>query len=595
MANRTGIELLPYVCRIVGVSARARLFGRGSPAAPQVRVFHEIPYSAADPGSLTGALRPLMKSLERNAAVAVWGLRSAYQTLVLPPASQAELEPLAWQEARTSSGSLPAGLLGDTLEAGDVREGHREVGYVSVATGELQSRLRPLLDAGFTIESALTPAQAHASIVRQRRTLLPDAAVAVLSVNGRATGLSVIRGDVALVAREWPWGAESERADSGGARSGGGAFAERLASEIRRSLSHLQQARKVDVTRVLVCGDVREIRTLTGPLMDELSLDVETLDVGDDFDLSRLPEPSERFLSRLGAWRTALALATDPAPLPALRSREAGPAVDGVRLGRRVVAAAAAGMLLTAAGWGLLTYLSNDASARQARLIQMVGALEPELQRQDDERRQAVLARAREAAMSAFASQGPRLARIMEALGDAAPADLALSAVRVEPGAASWRITVEGRAEGPDALSAQATLNRFLNTLEASQWLGHPVAPPSLRVRTSDAASPGQLSQQDAFTARDAGPLSSLGTPRPAPAGSAYIEVTRDGQPYRIPLRRQAGNLEADRQPEDVRGREPATAHPSPAAAPTPVATSESPVRHPASLIDFTARYEVAK
>jgi hypothetical protein len=594
MANRTGIELLPTACRIVEVASRARVFGGATPEAARVRAFREIPYSAADPASLTAELRRAMKGLERRAAVAVWGLHSSHQAWHLPPASPEDLEALARRESRQPSAGLPSPPLADVVVAGALRDGRRETGYAAVAAAELQSRLQPLIDAGIRVEAAVTPALAHASLARQRRALLPDAVLAVLSVNARATALTVVHGQVVLFARELPWGDETERLDDERAPAGGAAFAARIASELRRSLVYLRQSRSLEVERVFVCGDAADLRALTGPLMTELSLDVETLDVGDDLDLSSLPEPSDAFRSRLGAWRTALALSTDASPLPALKARDLRPAARASALAERAAAAAVAGVLITAAGWGILGYLSGREAARQERLRRTIALLEPELQRRDEDRRNAMMAAARNAALGALASQGPRLARVMEALSQAAPADVALSAVRVEPGSASWRIVVEGQAEGADAGAAHAAFTRFLKALESSAALGRPVAPPSLRTRTADPAASEERPQAEAAAVPAERPPEALTTRRPVPAGPAYIEVARDGRLYRIPLRRQPGNLEADRQADEARRLQEA------AAARQPAVSSVQPVpgppeRHPVSVVEFTIRYEVPK
>jgi len=536
MANRTGIELLPYVCRIVEVKTGTSVFGRGPSAGPRVRVFHEIPYSPANPGSLTADLRPLMKGLERRAAVAVWGLRSTHQALLLPPATAAaDLQAMARREVRSVSGNTAADPSADGIMIGALRdEGRREVGYVSVPSEEMNARLLPLVDAGFVIETAVTPAVAHASIVRQRRASLPDAITAVLSINGRATALTVLRGSVVLFARELSWGDETEQAEHAASGIFATTFAARLASELRRSLVYLKQSHRVDVTRVLVCGDVPDVRALTGPLMHELDVEVETLDLPDDIDLSRLQEPTHRFSERLGGWRTALALATDPAPPVNLVPRDVNASRSAPRLQRRLGAAVAAGLLIAAAGWGLVTFLSGNATAEQHRLRRLVGAFEPERQRQAEERRHAALVVARQAALRAFASQGPRLARVLEAFSRAAPEDIALTVFTVEPGTGYWRITAEGQTEGANAAAAQATFNRFLKALNGSPLLGNPITPPSLRVRTEDPAADKE--------------------PKAASAGS------------RLTL-----------------------------GAPVSAATVESQGRHPASVLDFTIHYEVRR
>jgi Tfp pilus assembly PilM family ATPase len=596
MAKRTGIELLPHACRIVEVASRARLFGGSSPEALRVRAFREIPCSAADPETLAAELRQALKGLQRRASVAVWGLRSSHQALLLPPAAPADLEAVARREARTIPGGLPAPPLADAAVAGALRDGRRQTGYVAVSAEDLRARLQPLIDAGVTIESVTTPALAHASLVRQRRALLPDAVVAVLSVNAQATAITVVHSNVVLFARELPWGDQTGRPGDGQDGASRAAFASRVAAEFRRSLIYLRQSQKVDVSRVLVCGDLADLRSLTGPLADELALDVETLDVGEDLDLSKLPEPSDSLRSRLGAWRTALALAAETAPFAGLRGQDAGPAAASSSLAPRVAAAAVAGVLIVAAAWGVLSYLSANVTARQERLRLTIGVLEPELRRRDEERRRAAVAAARETALGAFASQGPRLARVLEAFSLAAPADVALSMIRVEPGVASWRLVVEGQAEGADAGAAHATFTRFLKALEAARLVGRTAAPPSLRARTSDPADAADQAPAGAPSGEAARPVQAIETPRPAAAGPAYIEVARDGRLYRIPLRRQSGTLETSRRAEEARRLQEA-ALVREAATPTPSGTTRAgaPGRQPASVVEFTLRYEVPK
>ncbi len=262
---------------------------------------------------------------------------------------------------------------------------------------ELRARLQPLVDAGVNLESVTTPALAHASLVRQRRALLPDAVVAVLSVNAQATAITVVHGGVVLFARELPWGDQTGIARTASRRAAGPRRVCRRASRPSCGVRWCTcgRASRVDVSRVLVCGDLFDLRTLTAPLVHELALDVETLDVDDDLDLAKLPEPSDAFRSRLGAWRTALALAADAAPQPGLRRQdERRPAVSPVLLSR-VAAAAVVGVLVVAAGWGVLGYLHAGVTARQERLRRTIGVLEPELQRREDERRRAAVATAR--------------------------------------------------------------------------------------------------------------------------------------------------------------------------------------------------------
>ena len=599
MATRLGIELLPHVCRIVEVAAGAPPFGGSAPRRPRVRAFREIPYNASDPDAFASELRQALKGLGRRVSAAVWGVHGAHHALLLPPAPPADLAVIARREARSAPGGLPAPPLSDTVVPGALRDGQRETGYAAVSSDELSARVQPLVDAGLRLDSVVTPALAHAALAGQRRALLPDAVVAVLSVNAQATALTVVHAGVVLFARELPWGDRTDSAEAEEGQAGRAAFASRVAAEVRRSLVYVRQSQGIEVSRLLVCGDLFDLRTLTAPLLNDLAIDVETLDVDDDLDLSKLPEPSDALRSRLGAWRTALAIAAGTKPLTGLRPQDQRRPAVSSELAQRVAGAALVAALAVAAGWGVFGYLSAGVAAKQERMRRTIGVLEPALQRLEDERQRAALANARQAALDAFASQGPRLARVLEAFSQAAPPEIALSAIRVESGAASWRLVVEGRSEGADAGAAHASLGAFLRAVEASPLLGKPSAPPSLHARTSDPPAAAEERRADAPPLAPIVPAQPVATPRPAASGPAFIEVARDGRLYRIPLRRQAGNLEAARRAEEARRLQAQAAsareQEALARAQTGSAAPGPSGRQAPSVVEFTLRYEVAK
>jgi len=317
-----------------------------------------------------------------------------------------------------------------------------------VSAEDLRARLQPLLDAGVKVESVTTPAVAHASLVRQRRALLPDGVVAVLSVNAHATAITVVQGNVVLFARELPWGDQTGRLGDEQDGASRAAFASRVAAELRRSLIYLRQSQKVDVSRVLVCGDLPDLRSLTGPLVTSWRSTwkpstwerISTLEAARA--IRQPPFTPGRVANGAGARRRhgAARRPARPGRQPWARAIRARPARRCGRGGRHPH---------HSGGLGRARLSVGERDRALERLRRTVGVLEPELRRRDEERRRAAVADAREAAMGAFASQGPRLARLMEAFSLAAPADLALSVIRVEPGVASWRLVVEGQPKGP--------------------------------------------------------------------------------------------------------------------------------------------------
>jgi hypothetical protein len=267
-------------------------------------------------------------------------------------------------------------------------------------------------------------------------------------------------------------------------------------------------------------------------------------------------------------------------------------------LAQRVVGAAVVAALAVAAGWGVFGYLAAGVAATQERMRRTIGVLEPELQRLEDARHRAALANARQAALDAFASQGPRLARVLEVFSRAAPPELALSAIRVESGAASWRLAVEGRVEGADAGAAHASLGAFLRAVEASPLLGKPSAPPSLHALTADPPAAADEPRADAPPLAPIEPAQPVAAPRPAASGPAFIEVARDGRLYRIPLRR-TGDLEAARRADEARRLQAQAAsareQDALARAQASAAAHGPSGRQAPSVVEFTLHYEVAK
>lgn len=492
MANRIGVELLPDTCRVVEVQTSSGWFGRKPATAgpSRVKAFYELPYSPDNPGACAAELRRVLGSRGRDLRVAVWGLRSSHQVFNLPNAGVAELEAMARREARTratgAAGAVPAA---DGVMSGEhVDAGRREVGYVSVSPVEVQARVQAFENAGLGLSSVTTPAVAHVGLVRQRWGQFGDTATAVLAVNARATAMTVVRGGVVLFTREMPWGYQTERASG----FDPAAFAAQLASELRRSLVFLKQQTRADVGHVLVCGDLPDLRALTGPLMHELNVEVETLDSLEAFDVAHLPEPADEFRARIGALRTAWVLASDSTPAVNLQPREAStvsltPSFDP-QSRNRLMAAALAGVLIVGAAWGTLEYFTRTSRTHLESLRRQVATLGPELQRLEAARQAAAVVGARSAALEAFATQGPRLARVLEAIGKGAPGEVAITTLAMVPGTGTWKITINGQAHAETPALAQAVFNQFLRGATTSPLIGPPVRPPAINVQTNEPA-----------------------------------------------------------------------------------------------------------
>lgn len=360
----------------------------------------------------------------------------------------------------------------------------REVCYVSAPADEVRLRLQPLLDAGLNIEGVLTPALAMACLARLRSGASPDGVTAVVAVNGDTTGLTVVRDGLVLFSREMPWGHETERAGNTGRILDPNQFAEKLGSELRRSFLFVKQNFKVDVEQVSLCGDLPDMRTVTAPLIDLLNVEVETLDSMEGFDLSKLPEPVDEFRSRAAelriAWATAMATeATSPINLLP------GQARTRFKVRRAQVqygGAIAAGLLIAILGYAAAALAARSAENSAADYRRQAAPLEDQVQRLDQLRQAAQLSTARRAALAAFATQGPRLARVLEAFGRAAPGEVAITSLKASAQGVSWLVQVKGEVRAANPALAQTAFNAFLHEAEAASYLGQPAKPPIIRV-----------------------------------------------------------------------------------------------------------------
>ena len=487
----------------------------------RVVAFRELPHSANSPGKLAADLRQAIKkrrSLSRNVSVVVWGLKANHQVILVPPAMPSELEGLVRREAGGAGG--PAGVRAkgaaadarrgptvarsaagapkpaakpnvfvDGFVAGEVREGGKqEIGYVSSTLEDVHSRLKPLVDAGFEIHTLLTPALSHAAIIRQRRINSPDAVAAVVSFNSHVTAITVLRGQIVLFTRELPWGWEPDRPGAAGVPGDTSTVAERLAAELKRSFVFVKQQRQVDVGQVLVCGDMPALRDLTGPLMQELNVEVEILDSLEGLDGANLPAPAEEFQAAIARLRPACAVAAEAEPPINLMPRSQGLAIAVAKSTQRSLAVAcAASIVLTGAVWAAGNSLMESARADAQALRQQIGRLEPETQRAQRLQQAATTRSLRLAALEAFTTQGPRLALALDAFRQA-PSDLAASKLTLTTALnGTWALDVSGQAKSRTTADAQAAFSTFLRAAGASKYLGLPSRPPVIRTHLEEA------------------------------------------------------------------------------------------------------------
>jgi hypothetical protein len=304
--------------------------------------------------------------------------------------------------------------------------------------------------------------------------------------------VAIVRDGLLLFSREIPWGFADPD----------GAVDERLAAELRRSMLFFRQSFRAAVEIVVLCGGMPNLRSLTSSMSSALNLPVETLDSLSGIDAEAVPEPTDAFRSIVAALWPAMAVASEPGERANLL-----PASIRVRREKRAeilrIAVALIAGVLTVAAWYFVTDSPRQARASEvARLERRVAMLEPEAERISALRNGALNAASQRSAVTAFDTQGPRLARLLEALSHATPPEVVLSEIDAQAEGAHWRTVMNGLAVSVDPASSQNAVTGVLQRVSESPYVGPVAQAPSFRLvsRSSDPGSPGDDHDQESAT-----------------------------------------------------------------------------------------------
>jgi len=165
--------------------------------------------------------------------------------------------------------------------------------------------IEPLTRAGFRVDRVVTPCNALGALARLRvpRT---GGSMCWLGVNRSGVAIVVVQPGRLLYSHSFAWDS------SVGARGSQARLLQRytlvafLAPEIRRAIAAARQTGTV-VEGIVTCGNLPSLRSLTMPLIEELDMEVETLDSLEG--LAVAPGASDRLAEMASSLRLACAAA----------------------------------------------------------------------------------------------------------------------------------------------------------------------------------------------------------------------------------------------------------------------------------------------
>jgi hypothetical protein len=370
--------------------------------------------------------------------VTLWDVRSTHHYMLLPEGRRKEIDTVTRQHAESilglSSQDITMGLAqGPELTA----ERKIELSFFAAASEDIQLRLRPIQEAGFLVEGVSTPCGALWALARLRRPAVPGEVHAYVSLGVSMSALVIVSNGFLLYARELGWGYAPSLVGPPTPRSRED-LALRLAGELRRSFLYVKQYWEEDVSQLLLCGDMPEIRSLTAPLIERLNIEVETLDSLDGIDTARLPEPAGQFVDQAASMRTASAVAVEPPPVNLLPLEVV--ATRANHMGQILFT------IGTAAAITFGAFLYEAAVTRAAAVERQVAVLQSQLARvqagTSAVAADSIAESSRKEALDAFDTQGARMARILETTANATSPDVTVRSIRVIPEKSQWRVLI---------------------------------------------------------------------------------------------------------------------------------------------------------
>jgi hypothetical protein len=163
--------------------------------------------------------------------------------------------------------------------------------------------IAPLRGAGFRVDRIISPCNALAALARLR-TPRGEGATCWIAVNRAGVAMVVVSPGRQLYSHSFAWDSTVGSSGSQARLLQRYSLVAFLAPEIRRAMAVARQ-KGTPVDSIITCGNLPEIRSLTMPLIEELDVEVETLDSLEG--LAVAPDASDRLLDVAASLRLACA------------------------------------------------------------------------------------------------------------------------------------------------------------------------------------------------------------------------------------------------------------------------------------------------
>ena len=125
-----------------------------------------------------------------------------------------------------------------------------------------------------------------------------------MSINTHGAAIAIVRGQELLYLRSFSWSYAPGRPGSTAQLLQRYTLVAHLAPELQRGIAAVRASHDCGVDTAVTCGDLPDLRSLTMPLIEELNLEVETLDSLEGFRSSAArgasdsPRTDRRFVSQ---------------------------------------------------------------------------------------------------------------------------------------------------------------------------------------------------------------------------------------------------------------------------------------------------------